>query len=76
MNAAVASYASDGWTVSSVTGTQAILQRKRKIGWFWNIVLTVVTGGLWLIVVIVKVVNRKIETVTLTVDQSGRVNKR
>lgn len=75
LNAAVASYAARGWTVSSVTGTQAILQRKQKIGWFWNILLSLITGGIWLIVVIVRLVNRKIETVTLTVDQSGRINK-
>lgn len=63
LDAEVANLARQGWTVSSSTsGTQAVLQRKKRIGWFWNIILSVLTGGIWLIVMIVRVVNRKIET--------------
>jgi hypothetical protein len=76
LNAEVATYASKGWTVSSVSGGQAVLQRKKRIGWFWNLVLSIVTGGLWLIVVVVKLVNRKIETLVLSVDAYGRVSRR
>jgi hypothetical protein len=73
LNAEVSRRAQDGWSVASVTGSQAILQRKKRIGWFWNIVLTLVTGGLWLIVVIVRLVNRKIETLTITVREDGQL---
>lgn len=73
LNAEVAKYAAKGWTVSNVTSAQAVLQRKKRIGWFWNIVLTVVTGGLWLIVIVVRLVNRKMETVILAVDLYGNV---
>ncbi len=76
LNAEVARWASKGWTVSSVSGDQAIVQRKKRIGWFWNLILTLLTAGLWLIVVIVRVVNRKIETRVITVDAAGRVSVR
>lgn len=76
LNAEVARYATQGWTVSSVSNGQAVLQRKKRIGWFWNIVLTLLTGGIWLIVVLVKLVNRKTETLILSVDPTGRVYAR
>jgi len=73
LNAEVARLASQGWTVSSVSGDQGIVQRKKRIGWFWNTILAIVTGGLWLIVVAIRVVNRKIETRVVTVDAFGVV---
>jgi len=73
LNAEVARYATQGWTVSSVSDGQAVLQRRKRIGWFWNLLLTLLTGGLWLIVVIVRLINRKTETLILSVDPSGRV---
>lgn len=76
VNAEVAKLARDGWTVSSVTPGQAVLQRRKRIGWFWNIILTLLTAGLWLIVVIVKLVNRKTLTKIVTVDAYGNVSTR
>ncbi len=76
LNAEVARLAAQGWTVSTVSGDQGILQRKKRIGWFWNTILALLTGGLWLIVVIVRVVNRKIETIVVNVDASGVVHIR
>ncbi|WP_285026816.1 hypothetical protein [Plantibacter sp. ME-Dv--P-122b] len=76
LNAEVARYAARGWTVSSVQGQQAVLQRQKRIGWFWNLILTLITGGLWLIVVIIRVVNRKVESLIVTVDAYGRISTR
>jgi hypothetical protein len=76
LNAEVARYAARGWSVSSVQGQQAVLQRQKRIGWFWNLILTLITGGLWLIVVIIRVVNRKIESLIVTVDAYGRISTR
>lgn len=73
LNAEVARYANQGWEVSSVSAGQGVLQRKKRIGWFWNLILTILTGGLWLIVIIIRVVNRKIETRIVRVDAYGRV---
>ena len=76
LNNEVAKAARQGWTVSSVAGNQAILQRKKRIGWFWNVILSIVTGGLWLIVVIVRLVNRKIETSVISVDAYGNIRRK
>lgn len=62
----VAEYVAKGWAVESRTDTQAVMAKKKRIGWLWNILLTVLTGGLWLIVVFFKLVNRKVERVVLT----------
>lgn len=72
----IARLSSQGWTVTSTTAGQAILQRKKRIGWFWNLVLTVLTGGLWLIVVIIRLVNRKTLTKVVTVSPEGVVSSR
>ena len=70
---AVAKYVSEGWAVESRTDSQVVLSKRARIGWFWNIVLSLLTGGLWLLVVLFKVLNRKTERVVLTLDPSGRV---
>lgn len=62
----VAEYVNKGWAVESRTETQAVMTKKARIGWLGNILLTVLTGGLWLIVVFFKLVNRKVERVVLT----------
>jgi hypothetical protein len=76
LNAEVARYASRGWTVSSVSAGQAVLTRKKKIGFWLNAILALFTGGLWLIVVLVRVVNRKVENVIVTVDAAGKISRR
>lgn len=66
LDAKVAEYVAKGWAVESRSDTQAVMSKKKRIGWLWNIVLSVLTGGLWLIVVLYKVINRKVERVVLT----------
>lgn len=73
VDALVAKYVSNGWAVESRTETQAVLVRKKKLGWFWNILLTLVTAGLWLIVVFFKIVNRKTYRKTITVRSDGQI---
>lgn len=75
LDLAVASAVAEGYSVESLRDSQAILSRKAPIGWFWNSALTLLTGGLWLIVVFFRIVNRKTERVVLTVDASGRVRR-
>jgi hypothetical protein len=76
LNREVASYVARGYAVESTTPGQAILSKKSRIGWFWNVLLSVVTGGLWLIVVVYKLINRKTDRVVLTVSEDGRVIRR
>lgn len=73
LNAEVAKHAARGWNVQTVAAGQAVLSRNKKIGWFWNIVLSIITAGIWLIVVIVRVVNRKKNTLVIIVDAYGKV---
>jgi hypothetical protein len=73
LDQAVAQYVGRGWAIESRTQTQVVLTRKAKIGWFWNILLSVVTGGIWLIVVFFKLVNRKVERKVLTADSAGNL---
>jgi len=76
LNVEVARYASKGWSVQSQAGGQAVLSKTKRIGVLWNIVLSVLTGGIWLIVVLVRVINRKKHSVVLTVDAAGKVSRR
>ena len=76
LNAEVAKYVSKGFAVESAMPGQTILAKKNRIGLFWNVVLTVITGGLWLIVILYKVLNRKSSRVVLYVDGNGRVQRR
>lgn len=76
LNAEVAKYVSRGYTVQSVGTGQAVLSKSKRIGWFWNALLVLVTGGLWLIYVIYKALNRKHETLIISVDAFGKVSRR
>ncbi|MEF3404488.1 hypothetical protein [Agromyces sp. CCNWLW203] len=73
LNAEVARYAQRGWTVQSVAAGQAVVSKNKRIGWFWNLILVILTGGLWLIYVVYRALNRKVMTVVITVDPAGRI---
>ncbi|MFN3865932.1 MAG: hypothetical protein ACK4MD_04370 [Demequina sp.] len=70
MDAEVARYVARGYGVESRTRSQVVLVRTRRMGWFWNSILVLVTGGLWLIYVVYRLANRKVDRVVLT--SSGR----
>ena len=76
LNAEVARYTGKGYGVESSTPGQVVLAKKRRVGLFWNVVLSIITGGLWLIVVLYRVLNRKHDRVVLYVDASGAVKRR
>ena len=74
LNAEVAKYAQRGWTVQSVAAGQAVVSKNKRIGWFWNLILVLLTGGLWLIYVVYRALNRKVQTVVIPVDPAGRIS--
>lgn len=76
LNAEIAKHVRRGWTVQSATGGQAVLTKNKRIGWFWNAILVLVTAGLWLIYVIYKALNRKQNTLIINVDAYGKVTQR
>ena len=72
----VAKYAREGYTVIDRTPGQVILQRKKRIGWLKPLILialALTVIGLFLIPLVLGVLNRKVETVVLTVDERGKV---
>ena len=73
LNAEVAKYVRNGWTVETSTSDQAVLSKNKRIGWFWNLILILLTAGLWLIYVVYRALNRKKLTAVITVDELGRV---
>lgn len=79
LNTEVAKYARQGYTVTDRSPGQVILQRKKKIGLLYILVmilLAVSVIGLLLLFPLLRMVNRKMETIVLTVDASGRVTAR
>ena len=72
LDAQVAQYVAKGFAVESRTESQAVLVKRSRIGLFWNVLLTVVTGGLWLIVIAYRLINRKSSRVVLTAREDGR----
>lgn len=76
LNNAVAKEVRKGYTVSSRSQFQVTLERKRGMSVFWNVVLTLLTGGLWLIVVLIRYLNRKPQTRSITIDRAGKVRVR
>lgn len=76
LNAEIARLVSHGYSVQNVAGDQAVLSRNKRMGWFWNTVLVLVTAGFWLIYVVYRALNRKTETVIVSVDEHGRLSRR
>lgn len=76
LNGEVAKYAARGYMVQSQGAGQAVLSKNKRMGWFWNTLITVLTGGLWLIYVIYRALNRKTETLVITVDAHGKISRR
>ncbi|QOI66969.1 membrane protein [Microbacterium phage GardenState] len=73
---ALGKYRSQGYAIElSGDGLQATLTRKAKLGTFWNVALSILTGGLWLIVIAIRLANRKTESVVLYVDELGKVRR-
>lgn len=75
IDAEVAKAVRDGWTVQSVSAGQAVLSRTKRIGLLLNLLLVLVTGGLWLIWIIYRALNRKTKTLIVSVDTYGRVTR-
>lgn len=73
MDQAVEKYVSRGYGVESRTESQVVMSKKATIGWFWNLLFTIITAGLWLLVVLYRLINRKTYRVVLTIDPDGRL---
>jgi hypothetical protein len=71
----IGKYVTRGYVVQSVSGTQAVLSRKKKIRVVTHIILALLTVGFWLIIPLIQIINRKQSTLLLTIDPLGNVRK-
>lgn len=70
----VSALAREGWQVESKTNNSVILSRPKKIGFWLNLLLCLLTGGLWLIYVIYRLINRQRESYTVRITKDGRLS--
>jgi hypothetical protein len=68
-------WVSKGYSVESKTETRAILSKKKKIKLIKHIVIAALTLGIWLLVLLWQTLNRKSQTVTISVDEKGKIKK-
>lgn len=73
LNAEIAKWVNKGWIVQIVNGNQAILYKPKRVGIFWNFVLSMVTAGLWLFVWLYKILNQKTYQVIINVNEFGNI---
>ena len=86
LNRVVAIYAQEGWTISAVYAGQAIAQRRVPLGgyktwiniiyWVVAILATILSGGLFLLVLLALYLGRATETVIINVDEHGTISTR
>lgn len=76
LQAYVAHAIRQGWTVQASSPDQFILTKNKRIGWFWNSIAVLVTGGLWLIPVFYWVLNRKQDTRLISINNNGQIYDR
>lgn len=73
--ARVSALARDGWQVESHFGDTVIMSREKKIGFWLHLVLAICTAGFSLIYVIYRVINRKRESKTIQLLDSGEISE-
>lgn len=70
----IAKWVAKGYTVQSTTPSQAILTRKKKIKLITHILIALLTAGIWLLVPLWQLINRKQNSVIITIDAFGQVS--
>jgi hypothetical protein len=71
----IVKYVNQGYQVQSSTDTQVVLSKKKKIRLITHILIALLTAGIWLIVPLIQIINRKQNTIILSVDQFGNIRK-
>ena len=72
----IAKLVAKGYQVQSSSATQAVLSKKKKIRLITHIFIAVITFGIWLLVPLWQMINRKQNMVTVSVDEFGSVRKK
>jgi hypothetical protein len=69
----VATWLPKGYQIQTMTDTQAILTRKKKIKVLTHVILAILTVGIWLIIPLIQLINRKQQTLVISVEPSGKL---
>ena len=73
---AIGTYVEHGYKVESVHGFQAVMVKRRSVFTLFNALMTVVTAGLWLIVMVIRAIDPLVDRAVLTVDRRGELHGR
>ncbi|MDP9028227.1 MAG: DUF2510 domain-containing protein [Actinomycetota bacterium] len=76
LNAEVAKFVAAGYSVEMNDGTRAVVARRVPMSLLLNLLGVFLTGGLWLIYVLVRLGSPRYARHVLTVDADGVVNGR
>jgi hypothetical protein len=74
LDRAVAKYVQHGYTVKSHTGYQAVVVKRQRVNVLLNLGLSLITGGLWLIVLALRLLNWPTDRAVLSVDAAGELH--
>jgi len=73
LDRAVAKYVQHGYSVKSNNGRQAVVVKRQQVNVLLNLGLTIITGGLWLIVLALRLLNWPTDRAVLTIDAAGEL---
>lgn len=73
LDRAVTRYVQHGYKVDSSTGRRAVVSKRQRVNVPLNAFLVLLTGGLWLAVIAVRLLDWPTDRVLLTVDESGEL---
>ena len=62
-----------GYTVKSNDGRQAVVAKRQSVNVLLNLLLVIITGGIWLIILALRLLNWPTDRAVLTVDASGEL---
>ena len=71
LDRAVATYVGHGYTVESNTGWQAVVSKRQEVNVPISLAMFIVTGGIWLVVLGLRLLNWPKDRVVLVVDERG-----
>jgi hypothetical protein len=74
LDRAVARYVQHGYSVTSNDGHQAVVVKRQRVNVLLNLLLTIVTGGLWLVVLALRLLNWPTDRAVLTIDSAGELS--
>lgn len=70
---AITTYALNGYKVESDTGWRVVVGKRQRVHVLSNFALVLLTGGLWLVVLAIRLTNWPVDRAVLSVDVDGRL---